>query len=650
MRVEEFALYLIWHDDWRRQHAAAAADEAPELLIGSGWATAVRGLRASSATAVERIRAWQQQIRGRIDDEIFPMIQRWTIDCTKHGDLEAACILRAHMAYCYKNVRAADLDFRAVSTLLSSQIFITSRYTFELDSRAGEALKRSAELDKHVNRSLGIPQTELFQLWQKHRGKLVAWLRKSPQLCNEVMESIIRVATLTGTRAKPRGAAVARAWQSMSRPGCFGRFIPDTEVETARRAFEEANLMSRTFREWLLRTTTQSVDTEINVQFGEFTLKKHLVTSLAPSIASQPDFLDVFGRLNSGVTGISSAEVLNTKNRAWNRLVGRRHDLLCWFPDAREKVTALPYFPTNGVGGVGISKGQAQGRPFPRGICLTGEEDWLWTVLSPHVQSGGALVGLKVRCSFLLFAHLFFCLLIYSFVCSSIFCLPVSSFVGLKLFMQKEHLSRTAQMCVMSAIIVDVNPVSGAVTMYPKVIHVYRQWRCVNLFELVEHGRHFYYAQSWCSDTRYSYFNSGKKMPKRAGFGYDAVEKIPLVTAGNAQLRYGPAPSLIVKRTLTRALGTQTFIPNRLLRGIVPSSLVKKYRVWQSDKSGVLHGYERKREDAKPATMLVIDIVPEGPPSTSLLKRAPATAIVSRIELQVRVLSCVCSRGVVRLS
>ena len=293
VRVEEFALYLIWHDDWRRQHAAAAADEAPELLIGSGWATAVRGLKASSADAVERIRAWQQQIRGRIDDEIFPMIQRWTIDCTKNGDLEAACILRAHMAYCYKNVRASDLDFRAVSTLLSSQIFITSRYTFELDSRAGEALKRSADLDKHVNRSLGIPQTELFQLWQKHRGKLVAWLRKSPQLCNEVMESIIRVATLTGTRAKPRGASVARAWQSMARPGCFGRFIPDTEVETARRAFEEANIMSRTFMEWLLRTTTQSVDTEINVQFGEFTLKKHLVTSLAPSIASQPDFIDV---------------------------------------------------------------------------------------------------------------------------------------------------------------------------------------------------------------------------------------------------------------------------------------------------------------------------------------------------------------------
>jgi hypothetical protein len=168
VRVEEFALYLIWHDDWQRQLAAADAagttEAAAERLIGSGWATAVRGLDSHGAKSVARLRLWQQEIRGRIDDEIFPMIQRWTIDLTRTGDLETACIMRAHLAYCYKNVREADLDFRAVSTLLSSQIFITSRYSFQLDVGRNQVLKRDASLEKVVGKSLHIPQTELFQM------------------------------------------------------------------------------------------------------------------------------------------------------------------------------------------------------------------------------------------------------------------------------------------------------------------------------------------------------------------------------------------------------------------------------------------------------------------------------------------------------
>ena len=42
----------------------------------------------------------------------------------------------------------------------------------------------------------------------------------------------------------------------------------------------------------------------------------------------------IFG-LQAATTGMQSAEVKNTTNRTWIRLVGRRHDVQLWVPDTR---------------------------------------------------------------------------------------------------------------------------------------------------------------------------------------------------------------------------------------------------------------------------------------------------------------------------
>jgi hypothetical protein len=46
------------------------------------------------------------------------------------------------------------------------------------------------------------------------------------------MESVIRTVTMTGSREIPKGGDFkSRHWASMTRKGCVGRFLPDTELK-----------------------------------------------------------------------------------------------------------------------------------------------------------------------------------------------------------------------------------------------------------------------------------------------------------------------------------------------------------------------------------------------------------------------------------
>ena len=133
-------------------------------------------------------------------------------------------------------------------------------------------------------------------------------------MTNEVMESVVRVATLTGTRTgwntqKMADSFKNRIWLEMSFKNCRGRFIPDTESKSLR--LRRKSSAGDTYEEWLRRTTSEKSDSEVNIQFGEFTLKKHRVEVLQGSIAKMRDCVAVFGK-TLAAAGIASAEVLHT--------------------------------------------------------------------------------------------------------------------------------------------------------------------------------------------------------------------------------------------------------------------------------------------------------------------------------------------------
>mmetsp|Transcript_70629 Transcript_70629/g.197300 ORF Transcript_70629/g.197300 Transcript_70629/m.197300 type:complete len:334 (-) Transcript_70629:16-1017(-) len=231
----------------------------------------------------------------------------------------------------------------------------------------------------------------MFDLFQRHRHHALNWLTGNPDECNQVMEDIVKTITFTSkteqrqleqaqankdaamaarglspaTRGRKSTIATVdtgnlkdRQWHTLTKNNCIGRFIPDTEhfnddemnailsgdrnssasasasKKQLAAELDEAAKSNESFEQWLRRVTTQSIGTEINLQVGEFTMKKHRMQMLNPAYRTIPEFIDVFGYLPEG-SRIQCAEVKNATKRVWLRLVGRRHDLLSWAPDER---------------------------------------------------------------------------------------------------------------------------------------------------------------------------------------------------------------------------------------------------------------------------------------------------------------------------
>ena len=84
----------------------------------------------------------------------------------------------------------------------------------------------------------------------------------------------------------------------------------------------------------------------------------------------------------------------------------------------------------------------------------------------------------------------------------------------------------------------------------PPVVHVY---------DIVECGRRVFRAISHSSDAAH------------------CLAALTKAAAGGVG-----AESVVVSRALTAALGTQTFIPGRLIAGLLPSALLETYAFWQA--------------------------------------------------------------------
>ena len=113
-----------------------------------------------------------------------------------------------------------------------------------------------------------------------------------------------------------------------------GRFVPDIEHDEEKFLLNLSPATKHSFEEWLRETTTLSVNTEINVQLGEFTVKKNITKPCDDSMTQDADFIAAFSSLKINDV-IQCADVKNTTNRKWVRLVGLGYDLQLWAPDTR---------------------------------------------------------------------------------------------------------------------------------------------------------------------------------------------------------------------------------------------------------------------------------------------------------------------------
>jgi len=335
VRVEGFLKTIIGHHKW-----ATSGGEGGCNGFGHTW---VRGIKVKSADLYERAHRKMQYL---LYNNIFPMLERWCNTAIKNNELHTACILHAHLVFLFKNVNFEELNFDAVSTCLSSQIFLTTRHEYDIDTPANADKKKEKEKEMAIEHSLLIPDVEMFDLFQKLRSKIMKWLKENPRETNKVMEAVVRVVTLTGTRVKATATESSeltkvRNWRSMTGRNCEGRFVPKVHRNTA--SLVQVDLLAGAgagkvskvlnFGEFMRRRQAEmQCDTEINIQLGDFTLTTSRLERLSNEIQSMADFRSIFGQNNQP---LQCAQVKMTVHRKWYRLVGRRHDVLIWNPDTR---------------------------------------------------------------------------------------------------------------------------------------------------------------------------------------------------------------------------------------------------------------------------------------------------------------------------
>lgn len=181
VRVEGFILFLGRNREYKK-----SMETNPNKYYGSNFEADVRGLQCSEEAMATALKC-QKELRQVLNDQVFRLLARWIKKSKDEGHMTIACKLYAHMAYLFRNVQSEELNSTIVFAIMACQIFLFNRYKYDLDLDpdfvAGKKLRKDIEDYKD---DLGIPQVELFDLFQIHRVKIMDWFVTHPEERNEV--------------------------------------------------------------------------------------------------------------------------------------------------------------------------------------------------------------------------------------------------------------------------------------------------------------------------------------------------------------------------------------------------------------------------------------------------------------------------------
>jgi hypothetical protein len=479
-----------------------------------------------------KVEAAMKKIRGILDAQAIPTLEYW-IDPSRSKDVDTACLTHAHLLYLFKNYDYEELDYRAVSILMSSQVYLTINHRFS--SKVYDDLQDAANPTQPPP-SIQIAQSEIFDIIQSHRYNLLRFLRERRDEGDQAMEAVVRIATGTGTREQADEELKERHWQSIGHPTCYGRFVPDTEDENLRDGSYRIPKPGQTYEEWMLYVTTKAVGIEVNMQLSDFTLQNHKMDLLDPHIIEDADFAETRRSALKDATDVACAEVMHTTNRYWWRLVGRRYDVMSWSPDQRN------YYDIKGT------RNPKHTRKFPNNLRVG--EKWIADILKDKLN----------------------------------LILPDTT-----LYMTTDDHS-DEPFVLLSGWMENKKAEDSMLTHTLKEVLVWQHPPGITVFNVVEYGRRHMRLLEYTSDMSICLqeVNTGEPYPDRVGGILSLSAGVPMTTAT-------PAPSLLVTRALNTELGTQTYVPPRFLAGLLPSSLIDKYVFWQSEDDNIM-GYEKMKE------------------------------------------------------
>jgi hypothetical protein len=274
-------------------------------------------------------------------------------------------------------------------------------------------------------------------------------------------------------------------------------------------------------------------------------------------ITQMPDFIAVLGNVTEGDV-IQCAEVTHTEFRKWVRLIGLRHDVQVWAPDPR------------------LAKSQSHSRQLQH---LKSNEKWVQDILNPWVQI--ILPGMKLFASSEHLSDANYAVLRGYFSesdahaslepsesTSQMISSALSSFLGAG--------TEKAALALAAAF-------EAGVTL--KEVVVYRYPRVVQVFNVISHGRRFYSQLVFSSSAQLCLCD----MPPEGV----VVSGQQLMCCGNPRSCERPVTTAVITRNISKEVGVQTFIPERLIRGLLPTCITRSYDFWQNS-NDTFWGYPNK--------------------------------------------------------
>ena len=612
VRIEAYVLFLaknvMFHEDQADKNTRDKSGLGFAVYNGSDFEGTVRGLECNRTVIADAL-VCQKELRTLLDDKVFKIIARWIKLSKAEGKMKQACMLHANLAYLYRNVEAEDLTPRVVFSHLASQIFIFNNYKYDIDLDLSKTSKEKLDriqIEESIRDELGVPQVELFDMFQRNRYKILRWLNSNPGQRDQVMDGIVQLVE-EGMHAKYRNMIsngseserVIRNWVQVEHEGLDfkGRFALDNEHDPSRFTRGLSKKARTNYEEWLREVTTMAVNTEINVQLGEFTIKKNATRPLEDDMKEHPDFVANFESSQLHADIVQCADVKITQNRRWVRLIGLGVDLQLWNADTRE------YMHPNKV------HYDAVDSPWVRDIID------LWkNRLMPNLE----------------------------------------------LYASKQNLDNE-YVCVLYGT-AHAEPDDEEHLDTLKEIVVYRYPRMLCIYNIKEHGRRLYRSLTFCSDTNFSMhalktenLNMGDRMYQvcgdptilnerkssmvifrdtsqdptteehlTSGRRMSAVE-ITAMKERRASLikEGGPVVSLDY-------VNMAKFVPTEMLHGLLPAVLLERYLFWQSEDES-LTGYLLPGAKVQSRSIVKISLNKKGPIDSSGMGLSAADARVVRV-------------------
>jgi Ca2+-binding EF-hand superfamily protein len=642
VRVEEYLVFVIRH----ARHVKSGAPSHAQ------YKSRVRGVQPSDDALAELVRA-QRSLRATLDDRVFGVLEGWRMRALKKHDVAAACVAHAHMAYLYNSMTFESeagggdavcvVDERAVTTLLSAQVFLNINYVYTLDvnnaaeledeladdadqdaaaaadepdateavgnddgddaaaDKANKKKKKKKDKDKKdgderqappdtSEAELMLPQMQMFELFQRHRCALQRWLKAAPtDVRSRVLYRVVQLVTSTN------GA------QSLA-PDAPAKWSPQEQAIAARPWIElpiasyvgcwlpEAELGDwkarlrldqppKTYKEYLVRNTEAMGGTEINMQTGRFTTHSNAMLLLPEEAGSDRDFIEALGAMAAGASRAQCVQIARTEQRQWLQLVGRACDVHLWTEPDRR-------VPKHAYSRSLVS------------LAMSDDTRWIVQTLQPYLLQRDVLGNVQLAC----------------------------------------ESSPRKNVAILGGRVTDV---ASKLTVLKEVV-VYRDPPAVHVFDVESHGRRFMRSLVFTSSPPHSLHclatsmvvsEAEERLLHAQGADSSSARRHStlLVCAGRADVLAPPRSNVVVVRKRSAEIGPEQHLPSRHLYGLLPTALLEQYTMWQAQSTGAIVG--SLRNVAASPTELRIALLPRGSPDAKGFGLAAADARVTRVPI-----------------